>query len=134
MKDELGEQIIKEFVVFSEKVHSLLKENNDEDNKAKVTRSSTINRKPKFQDYKNCLNEAKIDGKIKSLQKNTFNADNIKELIKNNLILETQQKFTSERPNIFTEVINKIFLSSNDDRKLQSVDLTEIYSMERPQI
>ena len=69
MKDELGEQIIKEFVVFSEKVHSLLKENNDEDNKAKVTRSSTINRKPKFQDYKNCLNEAKIDGKIKSLQK-----------------------------------------------------------------
>ena len=49
MKDELGGQIMKEFG-FRAKAHSPLKENDDEDKKAKVTRKCTINRKLKFQD------------------------------------------------------------------------------------
>ena len=42
-----------------------------------------------------------------------------------NLLLKTQQRFKSETYNIFTEEINKIVLSSNDDKKMQSIDLIE---------
>ena len=33
-------------------------------------------------------------------------------------MLEVQQRFTSERHNVFTEEINKIALSSNDDKRM----------------
>ena len=38
MNDEVGEQIIKEFVGLRAKTYSYLKENNHEDKKAKVTK------------------------------------------------------------------------------------------------
>ena len=41
----------------------------------------------------------------------------LKEFIKNKRILKTKQRFKSERHNVFTEEINKIALSSNDDKK-----------------
>ena len=40
----------------------------------------------------------------------------------NRLISKTQQRLKSERHNIFTEEINKIALSSNDDKRMQSID------------
>ena len=43
-------------------------------------------------------------------------------------MLKLQQRFKSERHNVFTEVINKIALSSNDDKRMQSIDLTETYA------
>ena len=43
------------------------------------------------------------------------------------LILKTQQRFKSERQNIFTEEINKIALSSNHGKRMQSIDLIETY-------
>ena len=43
-------------------------------------------------------------------------------LIKNKVILESQQRFKSEAHNIYSERINKIVLSSNDDKKLQTFD------------
>ena len=55
--------------------------------------------------------------------------DSCKELVKNNkLILKAQQRFKSERHNVFTEEINKIALSSNDDKRMQSIDSIETYS------
>ena len=51
--------------------------------------------------------------------------DHKKILKTNELILKTQQKFKSERHNIFTEEINKIILISHDDKRMQS-----IYSIE----
>ena len=52
-----------------------------------------------------------------------------KELMKNNkLILKTQQRFRSERHNILTEEINKIVLSSNDDKIMQLIDSIETYA------
>ena len=42
-------------------------------------------------------------------------------------MLKMQQRFKSERHNIFTEEINKIGLSSNDDKRMQSIDSIETY-------
>ena len=41
---------------------------------------------------------------------------------------KTQQRFKSERHNVFTEEINKIALSSNDDKRMQSIDSIETYA------
>ena len=58
-----------------------------------------------------------------------MDGDSLKEFIKNNnLMLETQQRFKSERHNVFTEEINKIALSSNDDKRMQSIDSIEKYA------
>ena len=43
------------------------------------------------------------------------------------MILKIQQKFKSERYNVFTEEINKITLSSNNDKRMQPIDSIETY-------
>ena len=57
---------------------------------------------------------------------------NHKEFIRNNKsIFKTQQTFKSEmflKHNVFTEEINKIALSSHDDKRIQSLDSIEIYT------
>ena len=60
MKDELGGEIIKKFVGLRAKTRSYLKDNNDEDEKAKRTKEYVIKRKIKFKDYKKCLNQLKL--------------------------------------------------------------------------
>ena len=47
------------------------------------------------------------------------------------LILKAQQRFRSEIYNVFTEESNKIVLivlSSNDDKRMQSIDWIETYA------
>ena len=44
------------------------------------------------------------------------------------LILKTQQRLKSEKHNVFTEEISKIDLSSNYDRRMQSIDSIETYT------
>ena len=52
-----------------------------------------------------------------------------KESIKNNkLILRTLQRFRSEKLNVFTTETNKTVLSSNDDKRIQSIDSVETYA------
>ena len=46
----------------------------------------------------------------------------IKKNVWKKLILKTQQRFKSERHNVFTEKINKIALSSNDDKRIKSYE------------
>ena len=54
-----------------------------------------------------------------------------KEFIKTNrLILKAEQRFRSEKHNVFTEEINKIALSLYDDKRMQSIDLIETYVYE----
>ena len=67
------------------------------------------------------------------LEKNEIDVDILKvdqrEFIENDkLILKTQQRFKSESHNAFVEEINKIALSSNDDKRIQSTDTTETYT------
>ena len=47
--------------------------------------------------------------------------------MKNEAIIKTQQRFKSERHNVFTEVINKIALSTNDDKRILAIDSMETY-------
>ena len=61
--------------------------------------------------------------------------DDQKDFVKNKkLILKTQQRFKSERNNVFTEEINKIGLSSNDDKRMPSIDSKKIKHMEPAKI
>ena len=43
-------------------------------------------------------------------------------LLSNEIILKSQQRFKCERHDIYTEEINKIALSSNGDKRLQTFD------------
>ena len=68
----------------------------------------------------------------KLFRKKKIDADclkgNKKEFVKNKLTLKTQKRFKIAKHNVFTEVINKIALSSNDNKK--SIDSIETYVME----
>ena len=46
----------------------------------------------------------------------------------NKIILQTQQRFTCESHNVFTEKNNKIASSSNDNKRMQSIDSIETYA------
>ena len=45
----------------------------------------------------------------------------------NKTILKLQQRFKSEKHNVYTEQISKIGLSSNDDKRLQTFDKITTY-------
>ena len=103
MKDELGERVITEFVALRPKTYSYLTDDCKEDRKAKGTKNCVILRLIKFDDYKNCL----LNGVV---------------------VLKSQQRFKSKRHNVYTENINKIALSSNDNKRLIDLDKIASYS------
>ena len=103
MKDELGGKIIAEFVALRPKAYSYLMDRGNEHKKAKQAKKCVIKRIPKFNHYKKCLFNKKA-------------------------ILQLQQRFKSEAHNVHTEEINKIALSSNDDKRLQTFDNITTYS------
>ena len=77
------------------KTYSYLKNNNDEDKKAKGTKRCVIKSKLKFQDYKDFLEATQTDRKIEYLEKKKSNVDSLKEdqkeFLKNSkLILKTK--------------------------------------------
>ena len=118
-----GGKIMKEFVGLRAKKITMIKIK-------KRKEQRVIKRKLKFQDHKNCLEVVQIERNIKYLEKKKINVDILKEdqkeFVKNNkLISKIQQIFKSEMHNVFTEVINKIPLSSNDDKRMRSIDLIE---------
>ena len=102
MKDELGGKIITEFVTLRPKTYSYLINNFKEDKKAKGTKKCIIKRMIKFNDYKNCL-------------------------LKDEIILKSQQRFISKKHDVYTENINKIVLSNNDDKRIVSSDKITSY-------
>ena len=97
------------------------------------TKKFVIKRKLKFENYKDCLEAVQIENKKSHLEKHKIDVDSLKEyqkeFIKNNkLTLKRQRRFRSEKHNVFTEEINKIALSSNDDKRIQSIDSIETYA------
>ena len=93
---------MKEFCAFRPKAYANLIDDDSEKKKAKGTKKCVIKRNIKFKDYKDCL----------------FN---------NKIILKSQQRFKSDHHNIYTIEINKIALSSNDDKRLQTFDRVTTY-------
>ena len=75
----------------------------------------------KIKRHKKVCQVAKIERKINYLRKKRWCVclkEDQKESVKNNkLILKPQQRFKSERHNVFAEEINKIALSSNGDNE-----------------
>ena len=89
-------------------------------------------RKLKFEDYKKCLKASQIINIVDYLEKKEINDDSLKEdkkeFIKSILLLKPQRRFKSERHNVLTQEINKIVLSSDDYKIIQSIDSFETYS------
>ena len=97
MKDELGGRVITEFVALRPKTYSYLTDDYKEDKKAKRTKKCVIKRMIKFNNYKNCL----LNGEV---------------------VLKSQRRFKSKGHDVYTENVNKIALSSNDDKRIVSSD------------
>ena len=102
MKDELGGKIITEFVTLRPKTYSYLTDDGKEDKKAKGTKKCVIKRVIKFNDYKNCL-------------------------LKDKVLLKSQQRLISKKHDVYTEDINKIALSNDDDKRIVSSDKITSY-------
>ena len=109
-----------------------MKNSSDEDKKANGAKKCITKRKLKVEDYINCLEAAQIENEIKHLEKIKFLKDlkeDLLEFIKSNkLISKAQQRLWSEKHNCFTEEINNISLSSNDDKRIQSINSIETYA------
>ena len=48
-------------------------------------------------------------------------------LLNDKIILKSQQRFKSDHHEVYTEEVNKIALSSNDDKRLQTLDRVKTY-------
>ena len=103
MKDELGGGIINEFVALRPKAYSYRTDDLVELKKAKGTKKCVIKNMLKFEDYKNCL-------------------------FGNGKVLRSQQRFKSENHAVYTERINKVALSCDNDKKIVSQDGITSYS------
>ena len=92
MKDELGGETITEFIALRPKTYSYLTDNYKIDKKAKETKKCIIKKMIKFDDYEKCLLNDKV-------------------------ILKSQQRFISTK-HVYTENLNKIALSNDDDKRI----------------
>ena len=97
MKDKLGGGITTEFVALRPKTYSYMTNEITEMKKAKGTKKCVIKKMLKFEDYKKCL----LDDKV---------------------ILKSQQRFKSENHEVYTEDVNKIAFSNDDDKRIVSPD------------
>ena len=105
MKDELGGDIITEFVALRPKAYSYITNNFIEMKKAKGTKKCVVNKMLRFEDYKKCLFD-------------------------NGKVLKSQQGFKSENHEVYTENINKIALSCDDDKRIVTSDRITSYPYE----
>ena len=102
MKDELGGKIKPEFIALRPKTYLYLTDDCKQDKKAKGTKKCVIKRRLKINDYKDCFLNSEV-------------------------ILKSQQRFKSERHDVYTEEVNMIALSSSDDKRLQTLDRITSY-------
>ena len=66
--------------------------------------------------------------KIKRKKKQRLKFSDYKDcLLNNEIILKPQQRFKSEKHDVYTEEVNKIALSSNNDKRLQTFDRITSY-------
>ena len=102
-KDELGGKIMKEFCAeFRAKTYAYLIDDDVEHKKPKGTKNCIIKHRLMYENYKDLL-------------------------LHNKTILKSQLRFRSDHHNVYTEEVNKIALSSNDDKRLETFDRVTTY-------
>ena len=101
-KDELGGKIITEVVALRPKTYAYLMDDGSNHKQAKGTKKCVIKQKLMFENYKDCL----------------FN---------NKTVYRSQERFKSYYHEVYTEEVNKIALSSNDAKRLQTSDRITAY-------
>ena len=74
-----------------------------------------------------CEKKKAIGAKICVIKHETMFGNCTNSLFNNNTILRSQLRFKGDHHNVYTEEINKIALSSNDDKRLQTSDRITTY-------
>ena len=96
-KDEIGGKIMTEFCAVRAKTYAYKLDDDTEMKKAKGTKKCIIKTELMFENYVDAL----------------FNDE---------VIIRSQQRFRSYNHKLYTEEVNKIALSSNDDKRIQTYD------------
>ena len=110
-KDEIGGKIMRKFVALRAKTYSfLIDEYTDED----YEKNEIVNKKAKG--TRKCVVKREI----------LFN-NHLGSLFKNKVLYRSQQRFRSDHHEVYTEQVNKIVLSSNDDKRIQTFDRVTTY-------
>ena len=92
-KDEIGGKIMTEFCALRAKSYAFKLDDDTRMKKAKGTKKCIAKRELMFENYKDAL----------------FNDE---------VIIRSQQRFRSYNHKLYTEKVNKIALSSNDDKRI----------------
>ena len=101
-KDELGGKIMTEFCALRVKAYAYKLDDDTEHKKAKGTKKCIIKRELMLENYKDSL----------------FN---------DRIILRSQERFRRDHHRVYIEEVNKIALSSNDDKRIQTYDKITTY-------
>ena len=101
-KDELGGKIITEFVALRAKAYAYLDDDSNKHKKSKGRKRCVIKQKRMFQNFKNCL----------------FN---------NKTIYRSQERFKNHNQDVCTEEVNKLALSNDDNKRLQTFNVIGTY-------
>ena len=101
-KDELNGKFMKVFIAPGAKTYVYLMEDDKEYKNVKGAKKCVIKHELMFENYKNCV-------------------------LNDETILKRQHAFRSDHHNVYTVEINKIALSSNDDKRLQTFDKITTY-------
>ena len=97
MKDELGGQIMTEFVALRPKLYSYRKLDRSEDKKCKGIKKCVVKKTLTFEDYKNCL-------------------------LNPSYVYSSQLMFSSTRHEVRTIEVNKVALNRDDDKRISKRD------------
>ena len=96
-KDECGGKIMHEFVGLRAKLYSYKMYEGDETKKCKGVKSSVVKKEITFKDYKDCL---------------------LRRLLADGKQMRTMNVIRSHRHEVYTEQVNKIALSAEDDKRV----------------
>ena len=96
-KDELGGKIMTEFCALRAKAYAYKLDDDTEKKKAKGTKKCIVKREITFKNYVDAL----------------FNDETV---------IRSQQRFGSNHHRVYIEEVDKIALSSNDDKRIQTFD------------
>ena len=101
-KDELGGKSIAEFCALRAKAYAYKLDDDTEHKKAKGTKKCIVKREIILENYKDSLFNDKV-------------------------VIRSQQRFRSYNHKVYTEEVNKIAISSNDDKRIQTFDKVTTY-------